>query len=334
MEGCVELYHGNGGVMSHQLIEEIFIKYFSQKEYVATDSSIIDLSLEGDAKKIAYTTDSYVVQPIFFKGGNIGKLAVSGTVNDLAVSFAQPLYLSCGFIIEEGLPISLLEEIVKSMAETARSCNVAIVTGDTKVVPRGQVDKVYINTSGIGKVLIPEMSPIQTGDQVLITGTIGDHGTSILLEREQLDLECQIESDCAPLSPMLNTLIRKLGTHIKFMKDPTRGGVATTLNEIGLYSKKGIRIDEVRLPIKKNVKAVCDMLGLDPLYLANEGKALIVVEAGYEKEAINILRQFEMGKESRVIGEIIQEKEVLLKLSIGTQKVLKMLYQDQLPRIC
>lgn len=330
----MELYHGNGGIMSHQLIEEIFIRYFSNQPYTAIDSAIIDLALEKDIKKIAYTTDSYVIQPIFFKGGNIGKLAVSGTINDLAVSFAQPLYLSCGFIIEEGLPISELDEIVCSMAETAKACNVKIVTGDTKVVPRGQADKVYINTSGIGKVLVPERFPIQAGDRVLITGTIGDHGAAILLEREQLDFRCQIKSDCAPLSPMLGDLVKELDSHIKLMKDPTRGGVATTLNEIGLQSQKGIRIDEECLPINSNVRAICEMLGLDPLYLANEGKALIVVEAGYEEKALHLLKQFEIGKESKVIGEIIEEKEVLMKLSIGTHKVLKMLYQDQLPRIC
>lgn len=334
MKEYVELYHGNGGIQSHQLIEEVFIKYFSKEPYTITDSAIIDLAIENDIKKIAYTTDSYVIEPIFFKGGNIGKLAVSGTINDLAVSFAQPLYLSCGFIIEEGLPISALEEIVCSMAEIAKKCNVKIVTGDTKVVPRGQADKVYINTSGIGKVLVPEIHPIQTGDKVLVTGNIGDHGTAILLEREQLDLACQIESDCAPLSPMLNVLVKELGHHIKLMKDPTRGGVATTLNEISLQSQKGIKIEEESLPINKNVRAICEMLGLDPLYLANEGKALMVVEAGYEEKALNLLKQFEIGKQTKVIGEIIEENEVLMKLSIGTHKVLKMLYQDQLPRIC
>lgn len=320
--------------MSHELIKEVIIKHFTSEPYVATDSAIIDMGLDKDSRKFAYTTDSYVIQPMFFPGGNIGKLAVSGTVNDLAVSFAQPLYLSCSFIVEEGLPISTLEEIVKSMAKTARSCGVTIVTGDTKVVPKGQADQIYINTSGIGKVLQEERSPIEIGDQILITGSIGDHGTTILLERENLALECKVESDCAPLNAMLNELVRKLGNHIKIMKDPTRGGVATTLNEISSYCSKGIRIDQEMLPIKQTVTAVCDMLGLDPLYLANEGKALIVVKAGYEKEALQILKQFDEGKESRVIGEIIKEREVLVRLPIGTHKVLKMLYHDPLPRIC
>lgn len=334
MDRYIELYHGNGGIMSHELIKEIIIKHFSNESYVAADSAIIDMGLEKDNMKLAFTTDSYVIQPIFFPGGNIGKLAIAGTVNDLAVSCSQPLYLSCSFIIEEGLSISTLEDIAKSMAKTARSCGVTIVTGDTKVVPKGQVDQIYINTSGIGKMLKEESSPIEIGDQILITGTIGDHGTSILLERENLELECRIESDCTPLNSMLNELVRKLGNHIKLMKDPTRGGVATTLNEISSYSAKGIRIEQDKLPFKQKVIAVCDMLGLDPLYLANEGKALIIVETGYEKEALQILKQFEEGKESRVIGEIVKEREVLLRLPIGTHKVLKMLYHDPYPRIC
>lgn len=332
MEKCIELYHGNGGTMSHQLIENLFVKHFSKDRYLGEDSAFIEVSKE--VKRLAYTTDSYVISPIFFKGGDIGKLAVTGTINDLAVSFARPLYLSCGFIIEEGLPMHILEQVVKSMAYVARSCNVKIITGDTKVVPRGEVDKIYINTSGIGEVIAEGLQPICEGDKIIITGNIGDHGTSILLTREQLDFECNVISDCAPLNFMLNELVQKLEGHIKLMKDPTRGGVATTLNEMSLYSGKGMQINEESLPIAKDTKAVCELLGLDPLYLANEGKALMIVESGYEEEALKILRQFEIGKDSRIIGEVIKEKEVLLRLNIGTHKVLKMLYDEQLPRIC
>lgn len=332
MEKCIELYHGNGGVMSHELIKNLFIKYFSKDKYLGEDSALIEVPKE--VKRLAYTTDSYVISPIFFKGGDIGKLAVTGTVNDLAVSFARPLYLSCGFILEEGLSISMLEQIVKSMAHMARSCNVRIITGDTKVVPKGEADKIYINTSGIGEVITEKLYPICEGDKIIVTGNIGDHGTSILLAREKLDFECEVVSDCMPLHFMLNELVQKLEGHIKLMKDPTRGGVATTLNEMSLYSGKGMLINENALPIGQNTRAVCEMLGLNPLYLANEGKALIIVENGYEDEALRLLRQFEVGRASEVIGEVIKEKEVLLRLNIGTHRVLKMLYDEQLPRIC
>ena len=330
MEAYISLYHGNGGKMAHDLIEKVFVKQFSTEQYLSVDSAVI--KVEGH--KLAYTTDSYVVDPIFFKGGNIGKMAVAGTVNDLAVSFAKPRYLSCGFIIEEGLPITVLESIVRSMAQTAKSCGVTIVTGDTKVVPKGEADKVYINTSGIGEMLIDELEPVHVGDKIIVSGNIGDHGTALLLEREQLNMEADIVSDCMPLSPMLNELVLRLGKHIKLMKDPTRGGVATTLNEMSIYCQKGMKIHEAYLPVGKDTKAVCHMLGLDPLYLANEGKALIIVGEGYEEEALHILRAFETGERSAVIGEVIEEKEVLLALRLGTCKVLKMLYQDQLPRIC
>ena len=328
----VKLYHGNGGVMSHKLIEEIFISRFSSHKYQSVDGAILPMK-EGE---IAYTTDSYVISPIFFRGGNIGKIAVCGTVNDLAVSGAKPLFLSCGFMIEEGFPMKDLEAIVDAMAETAKACGVEIVTGDTKVVPRGCVDKLFINTSGIGSVISKPQSCIQKGDKVLVTGTIGDHGTSILLSREAMFEEVKIQSDCAPLSMMLNDLSVQLTTNVVLMKDPTRGGVATTLNEMILGTGLGIVLGEGKIPVREDVKGVCTMLGLDPLYLANEGKALIIVKDGYEEAALHILTQHEYGRNSCIIGEVTDKfkERVVLETEIGTHKIIDMLYQDQLPRIC
>ena len=328
----VKLYHGNGGVMSHQLIKDVFVSRFSCDRYVSVDSAILTV----DADQIAYTTDSYVVSPIFFNGGDIGKIAVCGTINDLAVSGAKPLFLSCGFIIEEGFPLSSLEKIAQSMADTAKECGVQIVTGDTKVVPRGCADQLFINTSGIGAVIAKSDAVLGAGDKVIVTGTIGDHGTSILLSRENLFEDSDIKSDCAPLSRMLNDLSMQMGAEIVLMKDPTRGGVATTLNEIIGNTGLGIELDEGTIPVATAVNAVCTMLGLDPLYLANEGKALVVVKQGYEAQALHILTQYECGKDSCVIGTVTEafKGNVVSKTKTGTHRIIEMLYQDQLPRIC
>ena len=332
MTDTVKLHHGNGGVMSHKLIKEVFVSRFSNQTNTSCDSAI----LRVNTGEIAFTTDSYVVSPVFFRGGDIGKIAVCGTVNDLAVSGAKPLFLSCGFIIEEGFEISDLEKIADSMANIANKCGVQIVTGDTKVVPRGCADKIFINTSGIGSIISKSCEQFCKGDKVIVTGTIGDHGASILLSRENMFEDINIKSDCAPLSTMLNDLSTQIGPQIVLMKDPTRGGVATTLNEIINSTEFGIELDAQNIPVNSGVKGVCNMLGLDPLYLANEGKALIVVKNGYEQQALNILKQHEYGKNSCMIGEVTQDfkGKVVSKSQLGIHKIIDMLYQDQLPRIC
>jgi hydrogenase expression/formation protein HypE len=333
LEKYIELGHGNGGIMTHSLIRDLFMRYFNHgKPYRSEDSALLDL--EGN-QTIAFTTDSFVITPLFFNGGNIGKLAVCGTVNDLAVSGAEPKYLSCSFILEEGLPIVVLEEIVRAMADAAEEAGVVIVTGDTKVAERGKVDKIYINTSGIGIVKCKSLSTT-AGDQIIITGTLGDHGTSILLSRENLNIGTEIVSDCAPLSGMLLDIWARFAGHIKLMKDPTRGGLATTLNEILAYTDCGILIEENALPFAPQTRSVCNMLGLDPLYLANEGKAIIVTEGGFGSEIVSMLQKHPYGKNSAVIGTFSEATigRVALKTVIGTIRLLDMLYSDPLPRIC
>jgi hydrogenase expression/formation protein HypE len=290
------------------------------------------------AGRLAFTTDSYVVNPIFFKGGNIGKLSVCGTVNDLSALGALPLYLSCGFILEEGLPLSELEDIVRSMAETAEECGVKIVTGDTKVVRRGDADKVFINTSGIG--LIPEGIEISgrlaaPGDKVIITGSVGDHGCAVMLDREKLGIKASVESDCAPLSGMVQVLLRKVaGVHV--LRDPTRGGLATTLNEIAVQSGTAIKLYEDSILIKDEVRGVCELLGIDPLYMANEGKMVVIVPEAAAAETIETLRNERYGSGARIIGEILDKPagRVFFQTLAGGNRILDMLTGEQLPRIC
>ncbi len=336
MSELITLAHGSGGRLTHLLIRELFQRHFENKILLeGSDAAIFGVS-QG---KLAFTTDSYVISPIFFRNGNIGKLAVCGTVNDLAVCGAIPRYLSCGMIIEEGFPIDKLEKIVISMAETAREAKVMIVTGDTKVVPRGCVDQLFINTSGVG--VIPEgitfsTQKIQPGDQVIISGTIGDHGTAILLEREDFKLQSEIVSDCAPLNGLLQMLTRDYSQAIRVMRDPTRGGVATTLNELVTEGRFGIRLFEEQLPVQDGVAGICEILGLEPLYLANEGKVLLIVAATQAQEIVAVLRQHAFGQQAAIIGEIdsTYPGKVYLKTITGGQRVLEMLVGDQLPRIC
>lgn len=333
MKKNIEIGHGNGGIMTHSLIKDLFLKHFGgDTEYRSQDSALLNINSEN----IAFTTDSFVVNPIFFKGGNIGKLAVCGTVNDLVVSGAMPKYLSCSFIIEEGLPIIELEAIVKSMAESAKEAGVKIVTGDTKVVEGGKVDKIYINTSGIGIFNKKTIKPISKGDKVIITGTLADHGTSILLSRENMDIGTDILSDCAPLSDMLMNIWNLFDGDIRIMKDPTRGGVATTLNEIVCEMDYDILIEETKLPIDIKTRSVCNILGLDPLYIANEGKAIIIVKSDIADDVICELKKHKYGQNSKVIGEVSNRMpgKVILKTPIGTTRIVDMLYSDQLPRIC
>ena len=327
----VEIGHGSGGKLTKELIEKLFLKYFSFPEL----TSLQDASyLRINNNKIAMTTDSYVISPYFFPGGDIGKLSISGTVNDLTVSGSIPSFISVGFILEEGLPFEDLERIVKSMAETAKKANVKIVAGDTKVVEKGKCDGIYINTTGVGEV-VRNFSPTfaKPGDVVIISGFIGDHGIAVSLAREEFEIESNVLSDCAPLNELLVPLFEVEG--IRWMRDPTRGGVATVLIEFSEASKLGVKLFENELPIREEVKFVCDMLGYDPLYLANEGKAVIVVDKKDSENVLEKLKAHPLGKEAKIIGEITDEFQgVRLITSIGGERRLELLEEDPLPRIC
>jgi len=331
----ITLAHGSGGKLTHELINQIFLPHFKNDVLSQLHDSAI-LQLNGET--LAFTTDSYVVKPLFFPGGDIGKLAISGTVNDLSVVGAKPLCLSVGFIIEEGFDISMLERIVTSMKDTASIAGINIVTGDTKVVDSGSADGLFINTCGIGTIAYKtslSISNIEPGDKIIINGTIGDHGLAVISERESLDFNPPIESDCAPLNEMIQKLINS-GANIKFMRDPTRGGLATTLNEIVNMEKYGILVDEKNIPIKDDVRALCEILGYDPLYIANEGKVVIVASSSDTYKILDILRKDSFGKDAEIIGAIVNEPKgkVYLKTVIGGTRVLDMLVGDQLPRIC
>ena len=336
MNEVITLSHGSGGRLTHNLISEIFHNYFNNNILLENgDAAVFNVK----ADKLAFSTDSYVITPLTFKGGDIGKLAVCGTVNDLSVSGAIPKYLSCGFIIEEGLPLSVLESIARSMSCAADEAGVQIITGDTKVVQRGCADKLFINTSGIG--IIPDgvllsTGYIQKGDKILVSGTIGDHGTSILVEREGFFLSSSISSDCAPLNGLALNLVRQLGSNIRFMRDPTRGGLAATLNEIAEDIPFGIRLHEDTIPVVKQVRGICDMLGIDPLYMANEGKLLAIVDDKFCEKALEIMKSHKYGVNASIIGEIESNYpgKVYLSTITGGKRVIDMPVGDQLPRIC
>ena len=335
-EQNILLGHGSGGSMMHELIENVFIKHFANsilKEQ--TDAAVLHVG----STEIAFTTDSFVIDPLFFPGGDIGKLAVCGTVNDLAVSGAEPLYLSVSFIIEEGFPLKNLETIAESLAAEAKKAGVLIVTGDTKVVNRGKCDKLFINTSGIGlirkeRIHISKALNITPGDVIIINGTIGDHGMAVMNVRESFDFKTNIESDCASLNHMIRDLLDKFP--VKFMRDPTRGGVATVLNELAGKIDLGIVIDESALPVSKGVKAICEILGFDPLHIANEGKVLIVAGEENGSGIIESLRNNDLGKQSAVIGRVVSDHKgkVVLKNETGGHRIIDSLSGDILPRIC
>ncbi|ACA54466.1 hydrogenase expression/formation protein HypE [Clostridium botulinum] len=334
MNGFITLNHGHGGKYTHELIEELMYKYFNNKILIeGIDSATFNIK-KG---KLAFTTDSFVVKPLFFNGGDIGKLAICGTVNDLSVSGAKPLYLSCSFIIEEGFPIEKLEIIVKSMASTAKEANVLIVTGDTKVVEKGSVDQIFINTSGIG--IIEEqysIKNIEKGDKVIVTGNIGDHGTTVALDRYNLNIRGNLKSDCTPVNAITNKL-KEYYPYIKIMKDPTRGGVATTLNEISSLSKNlGICVWEDKIPIKNEVKAINEMLGLDPLYMACEGRIVMVVKDQYAKDILKIIKEIDNCKNAEIIGTFVKNPYniVYVENFLGGTRIINMLEGDMLPRIC
>lgn len=333
----VLLGHGSGGKLTHELITSLFVKYF-RNEYLEkqTDSAILEMTGEH----LSFTTDSFVVDPIFFPGGNIGKLAVCGTVNDLAVSGAEPVYMSAGFIIEEGFPLSDLEAIVRSMADEAAKAGIIIVTGDTKVVNRGKCDKIFINTSGIGRIgeeYLPISSgeKIQPGDQIIINGTVGDHGMAVLSARRELNIRSTIDSDCASLNRMIHEVL-SVTNGVKFMRDATRGGLATVLAELAGNKSYGVWIKESLVPVSAQVKAFCELLGFDPLYVANEGKIVMVVDPKSALKVIETLKRSEYGAEATVIGQITDQYpgKAWIQTAIGGKRILDMLAGEQLPRIC
>jgi hydrogenase expression/formation protein HypE len=337
MEKVVQLGHGSGGKLSHDLIKDIFIKNFDNPFLKKqTDSALLTI----DESNIAFTTDSYVVDPIFFPGGNIGKLAVCGTVNDLAVSGAKPMYISASFIIEEGFPIVDLEKIVVSMANEAKVANVLIVTGDTKVVNRGQCDKVFINTSGIGllpqnNIHISSAENIAVGDKIIINGSIADHGMAIMASRNFGNFKTDIQSDCASLNHLIADLINS-NCNIKFMRDATRGGLATVLCELAEQKNISIEIDETKVLVNENVQGMCELLGFDPFYVANEGKVVVVVDKESAHKAIDLMRNNPFGSNAQIIGEVtdLHRGKAILKTLIGGKRIIDVLAGEQLPRIC
>ncbi len=327
----IEIGHGSGGRLTKDLIEKVFLKYLNCEELrPLEDASYINLNNQ----KTAITTDSYVVRPLFFPGGDIGKLSVCGTVNDLIVSGAVPRYLSIGFIIEEGFPIKNLEDILKSIKETAKDSGVRIVTGDTKVVEKNKCDGVYINTTGVGEIVKPMLlNDVSDGDMIIVTGTMGDHGTAVALAREEFNIDAPVESDCAALNDLLMPLLEIKG--IKWMRDPTRGGLATVLAEVSENTKFGVEILEDSVPVREDVRFISDMLGYDPFYLANDGKAVIITSEETTNAVIEILKKHPLGKNAAVIGKISSKfKGARLRTRIGGERVLDMLEEDMLPRIC
>jgi len=331
----IKLAHGSGGLLSRELIEKVIKPKFGNRILDRLeDAAVLFLS----ENLLAFSTDSYVVRPIFFPGGNIGKLAVCGTINDLAVVGAQPLAISCGFILEEGFSFETLDKIIDSMQKMASQTGCQIVTGDTKVVEKGGADQIFINTTGIGVVRIKSslsIEQIQVEDELIVTGTIGDHAASVFVARQNLPMTSSLESDCAPLFGLLQPLW-SLGAKIRFMRDPTRGGVAATLNEIVRGRDFGVEITESLLPIKPEVRGICELMGFDPLHLANEGKAVIVVAPESTEIVLGLLKQHPLGSDACVIGKIVEEPKglVYLKTTLSTKRIIDLPVGDLLPRIC
>jgi hydrogenase expression/formation protein HypE len=332
----VLLAHGGGGRLTHMLIEKLFAATFANPALAELHDGAV---LEVPAGRLAISTDSFVVSPLFFPGGDIGSLAVHGTVNDLAMCGARPLALTAGFIIEEGLAMDDLWKIVRSLAAAAAAAGVAVVTGDTKVVDRGKGDGVFINTTGIG--LVPEgvtirPSAARPGDAVLVSGRIAEHGIAIMSVREGLAFETALVSDSAALHGLVGALLEACGADVHVLRDPTRGGVSSALNEIAAASRAGIRLDEAAIPVGEAVRGACEVLGLDPLYVANEGKALAIVAPAAAERALAVLRAHPLGRDAAVIGEVVADHpgKVYLKSRVGGVRVVDMLSGEQLPRIC
>ena len=328
--------HGGGGKLGNELVEHLFLPAFRNAALENLgDAAVLDIG----AGKLAMSTDSFVVQPLFFPGGSIGELAVNGTVNDLAVSGAVPKFLSASFILEEGFPLAQLAAIVESMAAAAAMAGVQIVTGDTKVVERGHGDGCYINTAGVGlqrEGIAVGPHRAEPGDAVLVSGTIGDHGMAIMSVREGLEFESQIRSDCAALNGMIFLVLDAAGDAVHAMRDPTRGGLASTLNEIATASNVGIDIDEVALPVRLEVQSACELLGLDPVYVANEGKAVFFVAPEFADVVLSVLRAHPLGRDAARIGQVTSEHKRMLvaRTAMGSNRVIPTQIGEQLPRIC
>jgi hydrogenase expression/formation protein HypE len=332
----IVLGHGSGGRLTAELIRRVFVPAFDNPVLAALeDQATIDVPGGG---RLAFTTDAFVVRPIFFPGGDIGRLAVCGTVNDLAVGGAKPLFLSAAFVLEEGLPLTDLRRVVASMQAACREAGVTLVAGDTKVVDRGKGDLVYVTTSGIG--LVPEgvslsIAAARPGDRIIVSGTVGDHGTAIMSVREGVEFETVLESDCAPLGGLAEVLLKACPT-VRCMRDPTRGGVSSALQELADASRVGVKLTETALPVRPEVKAACEMLGLDPLYVANEGKLLAVVPAADAERLLAAMRSHPLGRDAAVIGEVVADHPGLVTLHsvIGSERIVPALAGEQLPRIC
>jgi hydrogenase expression/formation protein HypE len=331
----VTLAHGSGGKAAHELVTRFFLPYFDNPILRTLDDQGV-FNIEG--RRLALTTDTYVVDPLFFRGGDIGRLSICGTVNDLAVCGARAVYLSAGFVIEEGFPIEKLERILLSMKEAAEEARVAVITADTKVVERGACDGLFINTSGIGE--LPEgveisSKLVEAGDVVLVSGNIGEHGIAIISQREGIGFETEIASDCAPLSEMVDAILA-VGLRPHAMRDPTRGGLATTLNEIAMASGVEVEIEETLVPVSVPVKSACDLLGFDPFYVANEGKLVAFVPERQAQDTLSIMRENRYGRHAAIIGRVVSKGEarVYMKTKIGGRRFVDMLVGEQFPRIC
>jgi len=334
MEDRVLLAHGSGGKLSHDLIAKSFVSTLGNPILNKLDDSAV-FELSG---RLAFTTDSYVVSPIFFPGGDIGKLAVCGTVNDLSMSGATPLYLSLSFIIEEGFLIADLEKIVNSVHQAAVEAGVKIAAGDTKVVNRGGADKLFINTSGVGTVppgVDISGANAKPGDKVIVSGTLGDHGIAVLSQREGLKFHVPVPSDCSPLNRLVAEML-ETSANLHCLRDPTRGGLATTLNEFAQQSQVGINIDEANIPVNRAVLSACELLGFDPLYVANEGKLAAVVAPADTDKVLAKMRQNQYGREAVIIGEVVNEHpgRVVMKTRLGASRIVDVLVGELLPRIC
>ncbi len=334
-DGNILLSHGDGGIKTGELINNLLLKYIGNNVLNKLEDSAV---LQNTNKKIAFTTDSFVVSPIFFPGGDIGKLSICGTINDLVTTGCVPAALSLSFILEEGLPVSDFKKILVSIRDTLDEAGVNIVTGDTKVVERGSADKIFINTSGIGLIENNlDISPgkIKTGDKILINGSIADHGIAILNQRQEFNFKTNILSDCAPLSSLVRDML-KVSNGVHTLRDATRGGLATVLFELANKSNTNIDIYQDQIPVKREVLGVCEFLGLDPLYIANEGKMVAIVEKGDSEQVLQAMRKNKYGKDSQIIGEIseVGEGRVIINTSLGTRRILDLHYSEQLPRIC
>ena len=334
MDDSILLAHGSGGRLSHELVEKKLLPFLANPALNKLDDSAV---FEASGR-LAFTTDGYVVNPIFFPGGDIGKLAVCGTVNDLSMNGAKPLYLSLSAIIEEGLLLSELEQIMQSIKKAAEEAGVSIIAGDTKVVNRGQADKLFITTSGVG--IIPPGVDIsganaRVGDKVILSGAIGDHGIAVMSQREGLRFSMTLESDCAPLSKLVSQML-EVSSRIHCLRDPTRGGLATTLNELAQQSKVGIAVDEAKIPVKEEVKAACELLGLDPLYVANEGKLVAIADPADADKLVGQMKKNGYGRDAGVIGEVTDEHrgKVVMKTRLGPSRIVDMISGELLPRIC